>query len=204
MGQVQLDDLLKSRPGSLIKTTNLNYCGELKRAMEIIAANPRAIFIGQGVGSPSTSQTDSFRDIDPQRRIEFPVAEDLQMGFAIGLALDGWLPVCVYPRWNFLLLAANQLINHLDKIDKYSAGGFQPKVIIRVMAPSIHPFDPGPQHQDDFTRAFELMLDHIRIQCLDYAHSIVPYYEQALVSPVSTIMVEYASHYDKIPSGVMG
>src|SRR5262245_51115739 len=100
----------------------MSYTAELIGAMELCAKQPKAIFLGQGVGSPSTIQTDTLRSIPSEQRIEFPVAEDLQMGMAIGMSLDGWLPICVYPRWDFLLLAANQLVLHLDRIGQMSGG----------------------------------------------------------------------------------
>ncbi len=181
----------------------MNYCAELKRAMEKLAAdNPKTLFVGQGVGTPSTAQTDSFADIPENQRIEFPVAEDLQMGFCTGLALDGYLPVSVYPRWNFLLLAANQLINHLDKLEDYSVGGYNPKVIIRVGSPSREPFDPGTQHGDDFITPFMLMLKHIPIFKLHCPMAVGPAYEHAAARRGSSILVEYMSCYDAIPSGV--
>ena len=45
-----------------------------------------------------------------------PVFEDVQMGMATGLALLGFVPITCYPRFDFLILSMNQLVNHLDKI----------------------------------------------------------------------------------------
>ena len=42
------------------------------------------------------------------------------MGMTIGLLMAGKIPVSIYPRWNFLLLAINQLVNHLDKLTEDS------------------------------------------------------------------------------------
>ena len=54
--------------------------------------------------------------ISEKKKIELPVFEEVQMGIAIGLAMEGYLPVTCYPRFDFLILAMNQLINHLDKV----------------------------------------------------------------------------------------
>ena len=40
------------------------------------------------------------------------------MGMSIGLALNGYIPITCFPRFDFLILAFNQLVNHLDKIKK--------------------------------------------------------------------------------------
>lgn len=144
--------------------------------------------------------SDTLRDVPKNKLLEFPVAEDMQMGCATGMSLEGWLPICIYPRWNFMLLAVNQLINHLDRIPIYS--DFDPKVIIRVAAPSKRPLDPGPQHDDDFTEPFRLMLRTVRVVTLDDAAAVVPAYREAMDNPLSTILVEYTQHYNVVPSGV--
>jgi len=98
----------------------LNYFDELCSAMAMVAEDRRSIFIGQGVGCAGTTMTDTLKDVPANKLLEFPVAEDLQMGAALGMALEGALPVCIFPRWNFMICATNQLLNHLDKLPIYS------------------------------------------------------------------------------------
>ena len=50
------------------------------------------------------------------KKLELPVTEEMQMGMTIGLLMNGYIPVSIFPRWNFMLLAINQLVNHLDKL----------------------------------------------------------------------------------------
>ena len=54
-----------------------------------------------------------FPDPDPL----LPVAEEMQMGISVGLAIDGFVPISIFPRWNFLLLGMNQLINHFSSLN---------------------------------------------------------------------------------------
>lgn len=176
-------------------TVSATYASELARAMLLIAERPDALFIGQGCGVQGTGMSYSFTGIEPTKRIEFPVAEDLQMGACIGLSLQGFLPVCVYPRWNFVLCAANQLVNHLDRLPIYSKGGYYPKVLIRVGVPATHPFNPQSQHDDDLTAAFTLMFRTIKVETLRMASEIVPAYQRALDRQDSTLLVEYVSRY---------
>src|SRR5690349_11116616 len=130
------------------------YFDELCSAMALVGQNPKAVFLGQGVGCEGTTMSPTFIHVADHQKLEMPVAEELQMGMAIGMALEGFLPVCVFPRWNFMLRAADQIINHLDRLPLYSDGGYKPKVIIRTAVPSSFPFNPGPQHDDDFSRSF--------------------------------------------------
>jgi len=180
------------------------YFSELCRAMALLAEQPNAMFIGQGVGCAGTTLTDTLPDVPKEKLLEFPVAEDLQMGFSIGMALEGVLPVCIFPRWNFLLCAANQIVNHLDRLPIYSGGGYNPRVIIRVATPITKGFYPGPQHDDDFTEAFRAMLRTVRIVCLRKPSLIVPAYKVAATAPCSTLLVEYTELYGAVPSGVKG
>ena len=61
-----------------------------------------------------------------------PVMEDVQMGMSMGMAMNGLTPISCFPRFDFILLAMNQLINHLDKIQHMSKNQFCPRVIIRT------------------------------------------------------------------------
>lgn len=161
--------------------------------MALCAEQSNAIFLGQGVGVAGTTMTDTFRNVPNAQRLEMPVAEDMQAGMATGMALGGYLPICIFPRWNFLICAMNQIINHLDRLPLYS--GYRPKVILRTAIPSNRPFDPGPQHDDDFTEAFRSMLRTIKVVKLYRADMIVPEYQAALDREGSTLLVEFTEHY---------
>ena len=56
----------------------------------------------------------------------------MQMGVTIGLLMQDFVPISIYPRWNFLILAANQLINHLDKLNEMTKYQYKSKAIIRT------------------------------------------------------------------------
>jgi pyruvate/2-oxoglutarate/acetoin dehydrogenase E1 component len=169
------------------------YFDQICLAMQALSGDDRVIFMGQGVGCDGTTMAPSFKGIAPEKRIEMPVAEDMQAGMAIGMSLQGFVPVCVYPRWNFLICATNQIVSHLDRLSLYS--DYRPKVIIRTATPSTSPFYPGPQHDDDFTAAFKEMLRTTDVVSLRRAEDIVPAYMDALHSPRSTILCEYTELY---------
>lgn len=172
----------------------MSYFNELRAAMKMLGERG-AIFLGQSVGAGGTSMVPSWDDVPMAQRIEFPVAEDLQIGTAIGLALAGELPICCFPRWNFMLRCADGLVNHLDRLPLYSDGGYRPKVLIRVAVPSTQPFNPGQQHDDDFTAAFRAMLRTVDIVELRDEYLIVKEYRLAAERETSTILVEYTDQY---------
>jgi pyruvate/2-oxoglutarate/acetoin dehydrogenase E1 component len=166
--------------------------------MEMLSQDSRTIFIGQAVKYPGTSMSSTFANIPTDKLIEFPVDEDLQMGVSIGLAIKGYIPISIFPRWNFLLLATNQLVNHLDKLKTLVGGEIPPKVIVRTSVGSINPLHPGPQHDGDYTEAFTLLCPNINIVKLENEEMIKWEYDKALTRSdgVSTILVELSDKYN--------
>lgn len=162
----------------------------INQAMHLLASHPKAIFLGQGVAADGVATYASFDGIPMDRRIELPVAEELQMGMGIGLALEGWLPVLVYPRFDFLLRAADQLFNHLDLLPEMSCGQFKPKVIIRTRVGSRTPLDAGPQHTKDMTEPFRQMLRSVQVHRITTPEQIMPTYKFVLESTESSLVVE--------------
>ncbi len=209
---------MPDRRGSAVMT----YREALAAAMAELTADPRAIFLGQSIVAGGTAMTVTLRDVPPSQLIELPVFEDTQMGLSTGLALAGYLPVSIYPRINFLLLATSQLVLHLDALSLYS--DYRPRVIIRTAIPTLIPLDPGPQHIDPsyddpkwlvdgitvdrvgntlpylepngYVAALRAMLRTVYVHELTAAAEILPAYRAALVRPLSTIIVEHAELYD--------
>ncbi len=167
--------------------------------MEYLARDPRVMFLGQAVACPGTAMSNTLKNVSRDKLLELPVAEELQMGMSTGLALAGHVPVSIFPRWNFLLLAANQVVNHLDKFPLMSNNGYRPKVIIRTGIGSVRPLHPQHQHIGDFTEAFRLMCRNIEVIRLDEPQNIFPAYQKALEREdgKSTIVVEYGDYYNE-------
>lgn len=172
----------------------MKYFDELKRAMSIVAENENVVFIGQSVKYGGTGLYDTLEHIPDKKKIEFPVAEYLQSGVVNGLAIAGMIPVSIFPRWNFLLMGTDQIINHLDKFTLMSDGKCSPKVIIRVAVGSEYPIDPQDQHKGNFSDAFRSMCKTIEVIELFEPEDIVPSYEKALnrTDGKSTIIVEFS------------
>lgn len=188
-------DHLSEPAPSVVNRLIPSYFDALGSAMAALGQMPNTIFMGQGVGVAGTTMSDTLNGVPAAKRLELPVAEDMQMGMAIGMAIEGLLPICIFPRWNFMLLAANQLVNHLDRLPLYSNGGYKPKVIIRTAVPSAAPFNPGPQHDDDFTDAFAAMLRTVRVVRLYTAPMIASAYRDAVAAEYSTVLVEFTEQY---------
>jgi pyruvate/2-oxoglutarate/acetoin dehydrogenase E1 component len=177
----------------------MKYFDEMCRAMEFLARDEKTIFLGQAVACPGTAMSNTLKNVSREKLLELPVTEEMQMGMATGMALTGLVPVSIYPRWNFLLLSVNQIVNHLDKLPIVSNGGYKPKVIIRTGIGSERPLHPQHQHIGDFTEAFRLMCKTIEVIRLEEPADIFPAYKKALEREDgrSTLVVEYGDYYNE-------
>lgn len=175
----------------------MKYFDELKRSMQYLAKDDRTVFLGQAVAVPGTGMSNTLKDISQDKLIELPVAEEMQMGMSLGMALHGRIPISIYPRWNFLLCAVSQLVNHVDKLSLMSK--YKANVIIRTSIGSERPLHPQCQHVGDFTEAFKLMCKTVEVIRLDEPDQIFPAYEKALLRDDnrSTILVEWGDYYNE-------
>lgn len=171
---------------------------ELSRSMEYLGSFRDTIFVGQAVEVEGTGMRNTLLAVDPQKLLELPVEEEFQMGLSIGLALYGNVPISIFPRWNFLLLATNQIVNHLDKLKDLTQSETPGKVIIRTGIGSEKPLHPGPQHTGDFTEAFKIMCPHINVVRLDSTEMIFDEYKKAYERKdgVSSLLVEWSDKYN--------
>ena len=173
----------------------MNYKEEVFKGMEILNSHPKTIFMGQAIEYKGTALTHQVKNFPPEKLLELPVAEELQAGIALGLALEGYIPVSLYPRMNFIILAMNQIVNHLDKWEAMSMGESKPKVIMKAVVGSQYPLDPGHQHKANYAQSFKDACINIDIVELLYPEEIVPAYEQALKSDRSTLIIEHGDLY---------
>lgn len=173
-----------------------DYNNELKKAMNWLGTQNKVMILGQAVCYAGTGCYDSLTEVPADKKMEFPVAENFQIGFSTGMAINGIIPVSVFPRWNFLLCAADQIVNHLDKMILMSNGICRPKVIIRVAVGSQTPIDPQDQHKGNFSDAFRLMCKTINIVELTEPDMILPEYQKAYSREdgISTILVEFPDY----------
>ena len=173
------------------------YFDEMKRSMEWLATQERTLFLGQAVGSPGTFMYGTVADIEQSKRLEVPVAEQFQMQMALGLALNDTVPVAIFPRQNFLLLALGDLVNMIDKLPAMSNRTIVPHIIIRTAAGTTAPIHPGHQHVGNFANAFRSLLDEVNVIELTSAEQIFPAYEKAYFTKKPSLLIEFGDLYSR-------
>jgi pyruvate/2-oxoglutarate/acetoin dehydrogenase E1 component len=174
----------------------MTYKDELVKAMEFLGNQDKTIFLGQSVACTGNAIFKTLEKVPMSKRLEMPIFEDTQMGMSIGLNLEGFIPISIFPRMDFFITAMNQLENHLDKIKEMSHNEFNPKVIIRTAIGSVKPLYPGIQHCSDYTIALKVILKNINVVKLTNSKDIVPEYKRAFESDKPTLLIEDSDLYD--------
>tara|TARA_B100000780_G_scaffold235712_1_gene176388 strand:+ start:113 stop:652 length:540 start_codon:yes stop_codon:yes gene_type:complete len=175
------------------------YRKELIKSMNFLGEKKDTLFVGQSVSYSGNAIYNTLTGVPNKKKIEMPVLEDAQMGMSIGLALNGFVPISCYPRFDFLILAMNQLVNHLDKIRKMSKNEMRPKVLIRTSVGSKFPLDGGPQHTQDYTEVFKKILTEVKVVYLNDPNKIFKSFKDAYNNKdsYSYLFVENADFYNK-------
>lgn len=96
--------------------------------------DPKCFAIGQGLWSPwyvGNSMRDLDKKFGKERVIDTPVSELATTGAAVGAALNGYHPIVVHPRMDFMILAADQIVNQAAKWRHMLGGHVSPTVTIR-------------------------------------------------------------------------
>lgn len=164
-----------------------------------MAEHPKTLFLGQTVAGPGTFMYQTLRDLPEEKTLEMPINESFQMQFTIGLALAGYIPITVYPRQNFMLIAMSDMVNMLDKIPAISSGEIVPRILIRVAVGPDAPVHPGHQHVGNFAEGFRKMFTWIDVVELNEPEDIFPAYKKALEREdnKATMLIEHGNYYSQ-------
>ncbi len=175
------------------------YFTEIVRGTKYWSDISNSMFLGQSIEYKGNALFNTLEEakVPITKRLETPVFEEVQMGMSIGLAISGILPITMFPRFDFLLCAMNQLVTHLDKLPILSQGTICPKVIIKTLVGSVTPLHPGFQHCGDYTEGFSSMLRNVEVVKLEKAVDVFPTYVRAAERDdgKSTLIVEMSDLY---------
>ena len=152
------------------------YKDALTEAMTSLAKKDNIIFIGQQIIFPGNPMNVTLLNVPKEKMIELPVMEETQMGFGLGLAMAGKTVVSFYPRWDFIVSAANQLINHVDKY--LIMTGEKVNILIRLGKGSDKPIDPGHQHKGNYINEFKSICPNIKFHDLKTVENIYESYKE--------------------------
>lgn len=111
------------------------YCDAILKAFEyVMERDPKCLCIGQGLWSPwyvGRSMDGLDRKFGRDRVIDTPVSENATTGVAVGAALHGYRPIVIHPRMDFMVLAADAMVNQAAKWRHMLGGRTSPSVVFR-------------------------------------------------------------------------
>jgi pyruvate/2-oxoglutarate/acetoin dehydrogenase E1 component len=167
----------------------------LTNVMTELAKLDDTIFIGQQIVYAGNPMSTTLGEVPKEKMIEVPVMEETQMGMSLGLAITGKTVISFYPRWDFLISAANQLINHVDKFELMT--GKKVNIFIRVGKGADVPLDPGHQHKANYINEFKTMCPNIEIHDLKTWQDVELSYKYAIENGGVHVLAEYPELYNK-------
>jgi pyruvate/2-oxoglutarate/acetoin dehydrogenase E1 component len=132
-------------------------------------------------------------NVPKDKMIELPVMEETQMGMTLGIAMTGKTVISFYPRWDFIISATNQLVNHIDKYELMT--GKKANILIRLGKGSDKPLDPGHQHKGNYLSEFSSMCSNIKFHNLLTVADIKKSYQDAYEQGGVHVLIEYSELY---------
>lgn len=115
--------------------TRMQYCEGILAGFEyVMEQDPKCLTIGQGLWSPwyvGRSMDGLDKKFGVDRVIDTPVSEQATTGIAVGAALNGYRPIVIHPRMDFMILATDQIVNQAAKWHHMLGGGRSPSMVVR-------------------------------------------------------------------------
>jgi pyruvate/2-oxoglutarate/acetoin dehydrogenase E1 component len=165
--------------------------------MKLLAEKDESIFIGQQIIWRGNPMSTTLEYVPKEKMIELPVMEESQMGISLGMAMAGKFVVTFYPRWDFLICATNQLVNHIDKIKLMSNDEWIPNMIIRLGKGSDKPLDPGHQHKGNYFDEFKSICKNISFHDCKNKIDLELAYLYAIDNGGINCIIEYPELYNE-------
>ena len=173
----------------------MKYREEIASALaEAMGRDPKVLILGEGVADAKGifgTTAEAFRRF-PERVVETPLSENMLTGACLGLALEGWKPVFVHARCDFVMLTMEHLVNSAAKWGSVHRG--RPFTMV-VRALVGRGWGQGPNH----SQAFHSMFAHVpglRVLYPVQPLRISEWVSEALSSEGPTIILEPRRLYE--------
>ena len=171
------------------------YKDALTNSMKFLGEQSNTTFIGQQVLWAGNPMSTTLGEVPKEKMIEVPVMEESQMGMSLGLSMANEFVITFYPRWDFIICAANQLINHVVKLQLMSGREWKANMIIRLGKGSDKPLDPGHQHKGNYIDEFKSMCKNIEFHDVKSGYDVELAYQYAIKNGGINCIIEYPELY---------
>jgi len=167
-----------------------------------LATDDRVVLLGEDIESPyggAFKATQGLSTQYPDRVRNCPISESLIVGLGNGLALAGFRPVCEIMFGDFLMLAADQIINHACKFRFMYNDQVRVPLIVRTPMGGRRGY--GPTHSQSLEKHF-LGVPGLVVVAINHRLDPAVVYQILLASDVGpTLVIENKVLYgQRIPS----
>ncbi len=163
-----------------------------------MAQDERIYIIGEDVANMrggTVGATKGLVDLFPGRVVNMPISENGFCGLAGGMATMGLRPVIELMYSDFVLVAADQLLNQIGKMRHLFGGSHDVPVVLRCRVPGTEGY--GSQHSMDPSGVFALFPGW-RIVVPSNAFDYVGLMNSALTCNDPVLVVEHQSLHSKV------
>jgi pyruvate dehydrogenase E1 component beta subunit len=149
------------------------------------------ILFGLGVNDPgrvfgtTKGLVEKFGDA---RVFETPTAENSMTGVAVGAALAGLRPIAVHQRFDFFLLAMDQIVNSAAKWNFMFGGQFSVPLVVRVIVG--RGWGQGPTHSQNF-QSWMTQVPGLKVVCPSSPQSAYDLMRTAIRDNNPVIFIEH-------------
>ncbi len=174
------------------------YREALNKALdEVMAADDTVVTLGEDVGlyGGSFRVTEGLVEKYGEKRvIDTPIAELSIVGNAVGMAIGGLRPVAEIMTGNFVLLAFDQIINHMAKLRYMSNGKITLPMVVRF--PQGVSKQLAAQHSESYEQMLAAVpgLKVLSVSDVNYAYHAL---KHAILSDDPYVFIEHELLYNK-------
>ena len=173
----------------------MNYGENIAQTtLELMEKDPKILILGPGVADPKGIFGTTLKASQkyPDRVIETPVSENMLTGACLGLAIEGWKPIFVHARCDFVMVTMEHIVNTVSKWKSVHQGkGFS--MVIRALVG--RGWGQGPNHSQALHAMFA-QVPGLRVLYPVDPQQVSYYLNEAIYCEEPTIILEPRRVYD--------
>ncbi len=178
---------------------NINYIEAINNALiKIMKTNKKVICFGLGINDPKNifgSTKNLLKFFGNKRVFDMPTSENALTGVAVGLSLNSYIPVMMHQRFDFFLLAIDQLVNSAAKWKFMFGHKRKFKMVFRLIIG--RGWGQGPTHSQNYISWFR-NVPNMKIFCPTFPQDIYNLYLRIPVIEGPVIIAEHRwVHFQK-------
>jgi len=151
---------------SRFEKNNISYVEAINSALiKIMKKNKKVICFGLGINDPKNifgSTKNLLHYFGSKRVFDIPTSENALTGVAVGLSLNSYIPIMMHQRFDFFLLAIDQLVNSAAKWKFMFGHKRKFKMVFRLIIG--RGWGQGPTHSQNYISWFR-NVPNIKIFC---------------------------------------